>query len=42
MSHTNDISKLLNLKDPKNIKSGYGDFAIDIPRDRQGEYEPPF
>lgn len=29
-----------NGKYPKTIKSGYGDFAIDIPRDRQGEYEP--
>ncbi len=25
---------------PKNLKSQYGEFQIDVPRDRNGEFEP--
>lgn len=27
---------------PKTLKSQYGEFQIDVPRDREGEFEPRF
>ena len=29
-----------NGHSPKNLKSQYGEFQIDVPRDRNGEFEP--
>jgi len=29
-----------NEHSPKNLKSQYGEFQIDVPRDRNGEFEP--
>ena len=31
-----------NRHSPKTLKSQYGEFQIDVPRDRKGEFEPKF
>ena len=36
-SHTDNKR---NGHSPKNLKSQYGEFQIDVPRDRKGEFEP--
>ena len=36
-SHTDNKR---NGHSPKNLKSQYGEFQIDVPRDRNGEFEP--
>ena len=35
-----ETSNKRNGHSPKNLKSQYGEFQIDVPRDRNGEFEP--
>ena len=35
-----ETSNKRNGHSPKNLKSQYGGFRIDVPRDRNGEFEP--
>lgn len=41
-NHKSDVrtSNKRNGHSPKTLKSQYGEFQIDIPRDREGEFEP--
>ena len=36
----NETDKKRNGHTPKTVKSEFGEFQLDIPRDRNGEYEP--
>ena len=41
-NHKGDVttSNKCNGHSPKTLKSQYGEFQIDVPRDREGEFEP--